>query len=695
MPPSTDMAHPNGTRRLVALSALALAPLGAALQAATAEPTRAPAALSSSLQSDLDELRNEFEKARQLGNKSKMEEILRDGGETATRFVISTAEAAKRSPNETLFARYAAITEAWKGEFDSDFPRNYERFLQRLPDRLDSKRTVLRQKYDEASNEFSEKRAAGDKGAVLAVAERLHGIAVEFEGMGDNYFASQAYLFEGIGKSEAVQGDDADLHAVADAYQKMVELREEIELKDTFYRQTKPVAEGLRGRGFGSAAKAAGEAADAPAGGAKEIGSPIVVTPTFQEIDALEDTERPSFYLDEHRQIWPSVSVKGNGSTAQIPRVDDGPTVMRESSAKIVLDADGDGEGDQEWPTRGKFEAFTIELGSGDTKRPWALMTEIGRQEDFYQNQQMNLLSTDNNFQVYYIPAGAMATEIAGEEVLLYDDNLDGAYGSMPLRWQYQGLAPGSPQPEVDSIRIGGAKRAVPFSEIVDLGRGAGWHRLTVENKGTKITAQQLELKTGEVRVRSKGLDPDFLIIKGTTDGLENAFFDVGGGGSVDVPAGTYELYYGMVSKGRGMQRMKAVVLPGPDSPKYVVAEGERVDIELGKPYKYLFQYDAGADEVTVKGDTVQIVGSGGEVYDRFYLCVPRPEISLREAGARRGGSGVDMKPVVSNQGIADHGWARMWKPLDGVLPNRFDEVEVQMTERKNPLFGKVESDWL
>jgi len=694
------MAHPNGHRRIAALAALTLAPIGAALAAASTDPGAARPTLSApapghSAQSDLDALRNEFEKARQLGNKSRMEEILRDGGETATRFVVSTAEAAKRTPNETLYARYAAITEAWKGAFDSDFPRNYERFLQRLPDRLESKRTAARQKYDEATVEFSEKRAAGDKEGVADVADRLHALAMEFEGMGDNYFASQAYLFEGIGKSESVQGDDADLHAVADAYKKMVELREEIELKDTFYRQTKPVAEELRGRGYGAEAKAAGEAADAPAGGAKEIGSPIVVAPTFEEVDALEDTERPSYYLDEHRQIWPSIAVKGNGSTAQIPRVDDGPTVMRASSAKVALDSDGDGEGDQDWPTRGKFEAFTMELGSGATKRPWRLMTEIGRQQDFYQGQQMNLLATDNNFQVYYIPAGAMKAEIAGEEVLIYDDNFDGVYGSMPTLWQYPELAPGSPQPDVDSIRIGGAKRAVPFSEIVDMGRGAGWFRLTVEDKGNKITAQQLELKTGEVRVKAKGLDPDFLILKGTTDGLENAYFDVAGGRSVDVPVGTYELYYGMVSKGRGLQRMKAVILPGPESPKYVVEEGERVDIEVGKPYKFLFQYDVTEDEVTVKGDTIQVLGAGGEVYDRFYLCVPYVDISLREEGARRGGAAEGMKPVVDNQGIADHGWSRMWKPLDGKLPNRFDAVEVQMTERKNDLFGKIESDWL
>ena len=37
--------------------------------------------------------------------------------------------------------------------------------------------------------------------------------------------------------------------------------------------------------------------------------------------------------------------------------------VIREGAAQIVLDADGDGKGDIDWPTKGKFE--NLVLGSG------------------------------------------------------------------------------------------------------------------------------------------------------------------------------------------------------------------------------------------------------------------------------------------------------------------------------------------
>ena len=52
------------------------------------------------------------------------------------------------------------------------------------------------------------------------------------------------------------------------------------------------------------------------------------------------------------------------------------------------------------------------------------------------------------------------------------------------------------------------------------------------------------------------------------------------------------------------------------------------------------------------------------------------------------------MKPVVDNLGLEKHGWQGMWKPITDSVPLKEAEVEVQLVEKKNKLFGKVESDW-
>ena len=54
------------------------------------------------------------------------------------------------------------------------------------------------------------------------------------------------------------------------------------------------------------------------------------------------------------------------------------------------------------------------------------------------------------------------------------------------------------------------------------------------------------------------------------------------------------------------------------------------------------------------------------------------------------------MKAVLDQDQIFEAGWAVAWSPIDLILEKRgsVDEAEVQLTEKKNKLFGKVASDW-
>lgn len=682
------MAHLRS--RALALPFLAAAAAGAALT--SAGPTVAAPVLTAAApvqDAELDAFRVEFDKAAQLGNKALMDGIMRKQKDVAVRMIVFTAERMAEAPNEVLAQRYAAMSASWTRAFDSDFPQKLELFFGRLPETVKSQRKTLRTKFDEAVREYADLMGKKDAAALLVNADKMHEIAAGFESLGDKYHASQAFLFEGVARSQDVQGEDADLHKVSDAYGAMVRLREEWELKDTYYNQTKPTAEALRGRGYGKDAAAAGEA---PGAAPKSAGEVLTVPLEFEVFDALKDLDRPSYYLDEHRQIWPQVSLKGTGSKTKINRFDDGPLVIRESSAKVMVDEDGDGKGDVEWPTRGKFEVLTVDVGSGASKRKWAVLTEVGRTDDYYQGNQMNLGATDDSFNVYFIPAGAMVGEINGERVQFIDDDVNGTYGSWPQSWGSLGLAEGVFGPEMDSMRVGKEKKARPFSEFAKI--GDQWFKLEMQDGGTKLLATPQDLKTGTVSLKGKGLKPDFFVLKGKGEGLDNTYVDVSDGKKVEIPAGRYELYWGMVSKGKGMQRMKAMILPGSESPTYEVPVDGDLTIEYGKPYGFDFTYDDRDGKVTVTGKSVRIVGAGGEAYDRFYGCVPEVVAGVRKAGAKRATSEVTMRPVTSNQGVAEHGWAAMWKPIDGVLDAPGEDVEVQLTQKKNKLFGKLESDW-
>lgn len=692
-----DTAPPPAMARPLALLSLLAAPALLAAPSAVAALSAPVAPAAGAVQDTMREFREEFDKAQKLNSKSRMDELVRTMELEAIRTIVSTAEAISDAPNEVLLTRFEGLREAWKRVHDTEFPDRLERFFARLNAGTKRQRTGLRMKFEELGRNLYQFQQDKNKAAIEAAAQEMAKMADGFAELGDTWLESEALAWAASSLDEGYMGKEAPLDQVATLYGRVLKTREDLGVKDATYKQHSTRYKVLQGLGYGAGAAAPGEggaAAKARPTGPVSAGPVVTTALAFQELKPLEDLDRPSYYLDEHRQIWPVVGLKGTGSTSQILRVEDGPTVIREGSAKVMLDTDGDGKGDIQWPTKGKYENLVLELGSGDTKRTWALLTEVGRQEDFYQGQPMNLLATDNQYLVYYVPGGYVEGEVSGQKIRIYDDNLDGVYGSPPSRWQHQGLVKDSPQPEFDSIRVGSDKVARPFSEYVELGP-AGWHRLTIRNKGTSLEAEPVTLETGTVQIKGKGLKPEFYVLKGVDDTYANTYIDVAGGKKVDVPAGRWELAFGLVRKGNKMQLMKAVILPTEGMERIQVKAGETTEVTYGAPYTFDFQYEVGADKVTVDGASVRIVGAGGESYDRFYNCVPFVDAFVRKTGAKRAAGEASLKPAVDNLGLERHGWAGMWKPVIAEpLDKVGDEVEVQLVEKKNKLFGKVESDW-
>ena len=97
-----------------------------------------------------------------------------------------------------------------------------------------------------------------------------------------------------------------------------------------------------------------------------------------------------------------------------------------------------------------------------------------------------------------------------------------------------------------------------------------------------------------------------------------------------------------------------------------------------------------------IPGSSVVVTGSAHGRYERAWRCVPRPEVSLRKKGAKKGGKPQRMPVLTSQDELYTLGWESAWHPKDLLIekkPNEKD-VEVQLTEKKNKLFGKLASDW-
>ena len=289
----------------------------------------------------------------------------------------------------------------------------------------------------------------------------------------------------------------------------------------------------------------------------------------------------------------------GVDSSTTLGRVEGSPTFIRTGANKIVVDVDGDGTGDLDVPTKGRLEAVELEIGQGATRRKWAFFAQVGSDSDQYQGIQLSNAASDSSWIVYIAPGGSMTSTIRLATLEVFDDNMDGIYGSPPLTYGHVGLTNGLFQPEFDTVVVDGAKRAQPWSEYVNT--KAGWLKVEMKNDGARISATPVQLKTGKLKLVAKGVKPAFLVVQGTHD-FERSFFDVAAGKEVEVPVGRYLIYCGMIAKGKKKQLLKALVLPGEAARTYDVTEGETVEVLFGAPYDFVFDYSTSAETISIEG---------------------------------------------------------------------------------------------
>ena len=649
-------------------------------------------------QSSDEEFRKKFREALELRATSEMEKLVRTRKDDAIKTVIRICEAISEAPSDALEKEIQGLRKAWKATHGSAFVnRQYEYFsllkpnFKRTRKKLDDAYRKLHPTFLEASGEKNNSKLAECADGFTAQAEG-------FEEIGDAYMASLAWYIAGQCVDQELRGDKAELVRAAAAFEKATLHREKAGLKDAIYEYTKSRHEVLKESGFGSAEEAA-EAAEAAAAAARAAA--ITLAPTFELFDDMGSIERPLYSADEIYQTWAQVFVKGNGSTEKFFSFgDDSPLLLREGAAKASVDLDGDGTGDVPVPVNGTIGPVQFVLGEGEEAREVAFLATVGRNDDTYQGFRQNLSPDVNQMGVYIAPAGSVVTEIEGTPIRILDDNLDGIYGSLGeqvLLWDYLGTLDKEFQPDIDSIVIGKSKKALPFSELIQIGET--WYQLEVEAKGNRILASpRKDLKVGELKLKLKGPDVDYMILQGT-GAIENVFIDLTANKkkAVTAPVGTYKLFSGRVSKGKRQQMMKALVLPSKTMNNFVVTEGETTEVELGSPFGFTFEYSQADDSVEVSGSTIAVTGMAGETYQRLWNCVPLVEVLARKKGGKKGAEIGKMRPSQSQEELQDNGWQTGWFPIahpfeKGKLSGQ--DVEVQLFQKKNKLFGKIESDW-
>ncbi|HKX45548.1 MAG TPA: hypothetical protein VJP77_02515, partial [Planctomycetota bacterium] len=649
------------------------------------------------------EFQAQYRKAAEIVALDQMSRLIRQNPNNAVSWVVTTAELLADNPSEQAGKDMTALKRGWKEAQGTEFPARMERYFSLLsPELKRTRRTELRPAWDRLLADWQriEKEPRSPQRDAFAgqAGDDLLKLGEAFEKVGDAYFASQAYMVGAIAWDEPSLGEASDPVKVLAGYRKAVALRESVDLKDVYYAQSKNRLESLEAL-YGAAES--GPALD-PAEVAKRIpgvelgGPPLSLTATFQAVPSPAPFERPGWSADEAYPSWEPLFLQAEGSIFRFDRMGDAsPRVVRKAASQVVFEsADGT---EVEIPLTGRNELIEVVLPPRENapERRWGLVVRQPADKEYYHDIEVNYAANTDNMTLFMTPGAAMAYSVGETPVLVLDDNLDGLYGSAPYSYTALGVAEGEYQPEFDSVVVGGAKRAVPFSKFLKI--GAQWFQWESLDGGTRLELVPATVQTGRLKLRYKGPKLAWLVVAGVGR-LEGTYFDLlSDKDGVEVPIGQYALLGGGVREGKRLDVQKAVILPGKDTPRWSVEAGQVAEVALGEPFGFDFAFEPSPDNVVLKGGSVTVTGVAGERYHRLWNATVRPEASVREAGGKKSTKPEELERVLTQDELYDGRFVTVWHPKDATLPHPFgtEAVEVQLVQKKHDLFGKLESAWL
>ena len=676
---------------LVLLGALATlglaldAPSHFATRAAIATPANGPLSVRQGGITSATEFLAEMRKHMEIGASGEITKLVRRHSDIAVWSMIALCKAYAAKPSERLVEEIDALRVAWNKAEKSSFADNIYEYYSLLDNTKSNELADATAKFIVREGAFIAARAAGDEKEILALAPKLLLDAETFEKFGHEYYAGQAWIAYAYTQDEFLRGDDANYDQAAMAYKAVVDSRTRLDLKDSAYTDSKTRLEMLEKLGATADPNNPGEKRSA----ITRVGEPIVIPLTFRSEGDTTRFQRPIWENDQAYTSWNSMYFPGADGTSRVSNMALA-SAQRTGPSSFVVNS---GAQSSEFKMNGKFMPCEVMLeGPNGNVYPWAFIGVTGIATDTFQGVEVNLEPSDTGLTVYIAPAGVLEGELNGELLQIFDDSMSGAWGDEATSWSYIGMTESNYQWDMDSVVIGKSKKALPWSQYQQV--GGIWYELEIQ--ASTLTAYPVEMPTGELELKFKGGKPNFMVLRGQGP-LANTYFDLTSSKSVEVPVGSYELLMGGISEGKRSAIKKAIIIAGEGTPTWRVPEGEAVEVEMGKPFKFDFFVEDLGDSVQIVGESIAVVGAGGERYERPWNNRPFPEASVRKIGSKRGGKPEDLFSQLDQDTLYAN-WNRGFFPASLVMPKpkgAEDGVEVQLTEKKNDLFGKLESDWV
>lgn len=668
---------------------------------AAAQPAVPTTALQDDHQKIYDDFVARFKQYLKVNSAEDMAQLVRRQPDVAVRFADTLCQQVAVSSSDDLEKEVAALRLAWTTAMKTNFVDHQYEYYSLLDARKRPERLRFAQEYDKALQRFTI-TATGKRDAAgfQAASDEFEALGKAFEEIGDLLNYGRCKLVVMNCWDETQRGKEANFYRACAAAKAALSAYDRVGLAGPDVSSLRLRYEALVAGGYD--VPEPDPNAPQPGQPAAATGAaPVSVSMAFEALPEVEAYQRPNYFADDIYQIWSAAPLAGADSTATITALGQrSPTLVRTASAQFGVDDAGDAEREI-FAVTGKLTLVQATIDDEGGKRPWAFVTKVGLQDDTYQGVKANMGPSDGYMSLFYFNAASVVGALDGVSLRVIDDNLDGIYGSLPLSWQYLGLAPNATQPDMDCVVVGESKRALPWSEFLPVGER--WYKLEPQMGGMTLRATPVELETGRLRLEFKGEYPEWLVLRGTGV-LANTFIDLCAAGKEGVvaPVGEYRLVAGLIRKGKKQQTQKCLILGNDLVPPFNVKTGAETVVKLGGPYRFEFERARTENVEFVSGPSLRVVGAAGETYDRFWNCVLAPQVSLRKTGTKKGGKPEDMPRVngsldeLREDGARRWAYADVWRPLSfPIVPKKADDaLEVQLSEKKHKLLGDIESDW-
>lgn len=365
---------------------------------------------------------------------------------------------------------------------------------------------------------------------------------------------------------------------------------------------------------------------------------------------------------------------------------------MVRDGAQYYIDDDSDGQTDREIRIGNSPRQIDFVLGKGDDSVEYTTTMQYGNQtESHFGISDMNFQPTQYFTQLFYRRACYMEGELDGESIVIIDDNNNGEYALPMTGWT-------NPRNNeemffTDAIVVGKrAKKAVPLGNYFL--HDEKLYQIKIALNGSSIQVKEMpgvKFGTAKLEVEKLRAKPSYVVIR-NLDTYKGALFDISQERrGLDVPAGKYEIAYGVIEQGKGRRIQKIQILKGKSEPFEIVADEEH-EVVIGGPFEFDdFVFSGAAGRFLLEAATIKVYGTSGELYTLFYDEPPLPTVAVR-SGNRVVVKGEEMKAPVRDD--YHQNALVLWTGLDFQTQVAGEGPYQVKLMARHPILGPIVSDW-